>query len=76
MKTSTRTNATILGALLTLILNSRAKPQPPNENRADVGCGTRIFPVAILRRDEAIAETQGGDVRQRMLGPFASLIST
>jgi len=76
MKRPTRINSTIFGAFLSLILNSSPKPQPSSENLSDVASGARTSPISVLWREEAIAETQRGDVRQRMLRPFASLIST
>ncbi len=73
MKTQIRTNTTTLGPFLTLILNSRPRPKSASENPSKVCDDTRI-PVAILRQEQATAETQTVDVRQRMLGPFVSLI--
>jgi hypothetical protein len=74
MKTQTvRTNTTIMGPFLTLILNSRPRPKPASENPFKVCDDTRI-PAPILRQEQATAETQTIDVRRRMLGPFVSLI--
>ena len=73
MKTQIRTNRTTLGPFLTLILNSRPRPKSASENPSEVCDATRI-PVAILRQEQATAETQTVDVRRRMLGPFVSLI--
>jgi hypothetical protein len=74
MKTQTvRTNTTILGPFLTLILNSRPRPKSASANPSGVRADTRI-PVAILQQEETTAETRAIDVRRRMLGPFLSLV--
>ena len=69
-----RTNGTALGPFLTLILNSTTKPNSANENASEVCDVMRISPASIMRREEAIAETQTYDVRRRILGSFVSLV--
>jgi len=74
MKTQTvRTNRTVLGPFLTLILNSRPRTKSASENASKVCCDTRL-PVDILRQEQATATTQTVDVRRQMLGPFVSLV--
>ncbi len=74
MKTQIRTNTTTLGPFLTLILMSRPKSKSANENPFKVCGSMRFFLAAIRHREKNAVETKPADVRQRMLGPFVSLI--